>query len=257
MCPENPKEQPTRTRSRGLSIRSSFKLVLAISPWLLLLWCDYVAFTFPIKPDRYQHSFSEHLRDRGIAYLRLLRSPSKVSNLAMDAETVTQMIREPSEKYSVDPCLIESIVIYESDFNPNNISTTGGMGLMALMPVTAKKYRVEDPFDAASNIDGGTHLVRDLLETFKGDVNLTLASYNAGEHAVTRFHGVPPYRETTDYVKFVGEIYSLLKLRSEHVRNGKSQACWQMASVNLDPIAQSSGHKALPPLREVSNGHSY
>jgi hypothetical protein len=213
-----------RAAIRSLSVRTSFKLALVLLPWLMLIWQNYVAFYFPIKTDRYQHSFSEHLRDRGVAYLQLLRSPFKVTNLGMEAEAVAQIVRETSRKYNVDPCLIESIVIYESDFNPNNISTTGAMGLMALMPITTKQYGVPDPFNAASNVDGGTRLVRDLLETFNGDVDLTLAGYNAGDRAVRQFKGVPPYRETTDYVKFVGEIYELLKLRSEYITNGKSGA---------------------------------
>jgi soluble lytic murein transglycosylase-like protein len=152
----------------------------------------------------------------------------------MAAELVTQIVRDTSGKYNVDPCLIESIVIYESDLNPNNISTTGAMGLMALMPVTAKKYDLKDPFDPASNVDAGTRLVRDLLETFHGDVNLTLAAYNAGDDAVRRFKSVPLYRETIDYVKFVNEIYQHLKLRSEYMTYGKSSVIPPHATKTLD-----------------------
>jgi soluble lytic murein transglycosylase-like protein len=152
----------------------------------------------------------------------------------MAAELVTQIVRDTSGKYNVDPCLIESIVIYESDLNPNNISTTGAMGLMALMPVTAKKYGARDPFDPASNVDAGTRLVRDLLETFNGDVNLTLAAYNAGDDAVRRFKSVPLYRETIDYVKFVNEIYQHLKLRSEYMAYGKSSVIPSHATKTLD-----------------------
>jgi hypothetical protein len=199
------------------SVRRSFKLAFVLLPWLLLVEQDYVAFKFPIKPDRYQHSFLEHLRDRGIAYFRLLRSPDRVDNGGMAVEEVTGIVRETSRKYNVDPCLIESIVSYESAFNPNSISTTGAMGLMALMPITTKTYGVVDPFNALSNVDGGTRLVRDLLKAFNGNVNLTLAAYNAGDGAVKLSKGVPPYRETIDYVRFVGEIYTLLKRRSEYI----------------------------------------
>lgn len=205
------------TKTLSVHVQRSFKVAFVVLPWLVLLWQSYLTFKFPVKPDRYQHSFSEHVGDRLVAYALLLRSPFKVENLGMKAETVTQLIREKSLKYQVDPCLVESIAIYESDLNPNNISTTGAMGLMALMPINVKRYGVEDPFNAASNLDGGTRLVRDLFQMFNGNIDLTLAGYNAGDEAIRNFNGVPPYRETTDYVKIVGQIYGLLKLRSEYM----------------------------------------
>lgn len=220
----SPLSNASQIKTKHITIRSPLRVTLVLLPWLLLIWQNYLAFKFPVKPDRYQHAFVQHLGDRGIAYAQLLRSSFKFENEAMKAETVAQIVSEKSQKYNVDPCLIESIVIYESDFNPNNISTTGAMGLMALMPVTAKKYGVRDPFDPASNVDGGTRLLRDLLETFNGDIDLVLAAYNAGDRAVRELKGVPPYTETIDYVKFVGEIYHSLRLRSEYLANRKSRA---------------------------------
>jgi hypothetical protein len=209
---------------RNSVFRSLLWAVLMILPWLLLIWQSYIAFEFPVTTDRYQHSFFEHLVDRSVAYVRLLSSPVNIRNATMKSETVAEIVREKSQKYDVDPYLVESIVLYESNFNPNHISTTGAMGLMALMPITTKKYEVRDPFDPSSNIDGGTHLIRDLLDEFDGNIDLVLAAYNAGDLAVKRFRGIPPYTETTDYVKFVSEIYRLLELRSGHLITDQAEA---------------------------------
>ena len=209
---------------RNSVFRSLLCASLIVLPWLLLIWQSYIAFAFPITPDRYQHSFFEHLVDRSIAYVKLLNSPANIRNTTIKSETVAEIVREKSQKYDVDPYLVESIVIYESNFNPNHISTTGAMGLMALMPITTKKYGVRDPFDPSNNIDGGTHLIRDLLDEFDGNVDLVLAAYNAGDLAVKQFRGIPPYTETTEYVKFVGEIYCLIELRSEHLMTDRAEA---------------------------------
>jgi soluble lytic murein transglycosylase-like protein len=89
------------------------------------------------------------------------------------------------------------------------------MGLMALQPATAKRFGVTDPFDPQNNIDGGTRLILELLMQFQGNIALTVAGYNAGDIAVRKYNGVPPYRETTDYVKYVSRIYDACKRQGE------------------------------------------
>lgn len=190
-------------------------MVLVIAPpWMLLLVQSYLAYKFPIKMDRYGHPYSRHAWNRAVAFVHLFRSPFRAPNARMDVGAINQIIADTSAKYLVDACLIESIVAYESGFNPNTITTTGAMGLMALMPRTASKLHVQDPFDPLSNIDAGTRLLQELLRAFNGDVNLTLAGYNAGQGAVRKSKGVPRIRETSDYVAHVGHIYHLCTLHS-------------------------------------------
>lgn len=168
-------------------------------------------FKYPIKQDRYGHAFSRHFLDRATAYLLLLRSPLRTQNATVPLEVIQQMVTDTAAAHGVDPCLVSALVAFESAYNPNTITTTGAIGLMALQPTTAKMLRVADPFNPRRNIDGGTRLVKQLSEMFGGDVPLILAAYNAGPGAVRRYNGVPPFRETQDYVRHVGEIYRLCK----------------------------------------------
>jgi soluble lytic murein transglycosylase-like protein len=95
---------------------------------------------------------------------------------------------------------VEAIISVESDFDPLAVSRKGAMGLMQLMPQTADRYAVQNPFDPLQNIIGGIRYLRDLLHRFQGDLRWALAAYNAGETAVETHQGIPPYRETRDYV---------------------------------------------------------
>jgi soluble lytic murein transglycosylase-like protein len=110
-------------------------------------------------------------------------------------------------RHNVDPNLVRAVVKVESNFNSNAVSRTGAMGLMQLMPKTARELKVKNPFDAQQNVDAGVRHLKYLLENYNGDVNLTLAAYNAGEGAVRRSAGVPHYSETQDYVRKITRIY--------------------------------------------------
>jgi soluble lytic murein transglycosylase-like protein len=174
---------------------------------------SYVSFKYPIKQDRYRHHFFEHVLDRAAAYALLLRSSLRWHNAGMPVESIQQIVRDASEAYGVDACLVAAVVTFESGFNPNTVTTTGAMGLMALQPATARVLGVRDPFDPRQNVDGGTRMLQELLTAFNGDARLALAGYNAGPNAVRRYDGVPPFRETEDYVSHVGTIYDLCRAR--------------------------------------------
>jgi hypothetical protein len=105
--------------------------------------------------------------------------------------------------YQVNPDLVRAVMGVESEYDQWAVSSKGARGLMQLMPATARRLGVHDSFDARQNIFGGSQYLRILLDQFGGDVTLALAAYNAGENAVLRYGGVPPYRETRGYVQRV------------------------------------------------------
>jgi soluble lytic murein transglycosylase-like protein len=122
-------------------------------------------------------------------------------------EEIDAAIVMAAARHNVDPNLVRSVVKVESNFNSNAVSRKGAMGLMQLMPSTAKSLNVKNPFDPEQNVDAGVRHLKQLLENYGGDVNLTLAAYNAGSGAVARSAGVPHYAETQNYVRRITNLY--------------------------------------------------
>ena len=117
------------------------------------------------------------------------------------------LIREAARLYSLPEPFLRAVMRVESDFSPDVVSHAGAMGLMQLMPRTARSMGVQDPFNPRQNIMGGARFLRILANKFNGDLVLTVAAYNAGQGAVMRYRGVPPYRETRRYVQNVLRYY--------------------------------------------------
>ena len=119
-----------------------------------------------------------------------------------------KQIQAAAMAYNVDAGLIRAVISVESGYNPSAVSKGGAVGLMQLMPETAKRYKVTDRHDPAQNIRGGAQYLRDLLRMFNNDLHLTIAAYNAGEQAVMKYRNrIPPYRETLAYVPKVMKFY--------------------------------------------------
>jgi soluble lytic murein transglycosylase-like protein len=125
------------------------------------------------------------------------------SQPARPAVGLDNLVRQAGERHHVDPVLIQAVIRQESAYNPFAVSRKGALGLMQLMPFTAKRFGVKDVFDPAENVEGGVKYLRYLLDRYEGDHERTLAAYNAGEGAVDRYSGIPPYEETQDYVERV------------------------------------------------------
>jgi soluble lytic murein transglycosylase-like protein len=111
------------------------------------------------------------------------------------------LIREAAGRYKLDEDLIRAVIRAESSFDPLQVSPAGAKGLMQIMPILAKELNVRDPFDPRQNIMAGAKYLRRLLDAHSGNVSLALASYNAGPSTVARYKGMPPFRETRNYVK--------------------------------------------------------
>jgi soluble lytic murein transglycosylase-like protein len=125
----------------------------------------------------------------------------------MTPESVDKAIEAAAERHGVDPNLVRAVVKVESNFNPHAVSRKGAMGLMQLMPSTAKSLSVGNAFDPNQNVDAGVRHLKSLLDSYNGNVELSLAAYNAGQGAVSRNKGIPPYRETREYVKKITDLY--------------------------------------------------
>jgi len=134
---------------------------------------------------------------------RQLRTNFKLSACYRNPDEFEPIIKSLASEYGVDKSLVKAVIHAESGYNPNAVSSKGAQGLMQLMPKTAQGLKVSNSFDPKDNIRGGIRYLRFLLDTFKGDVTLALAAYNAGLSRVSQYGGVPPYAETRNYISKV------------------------------------------------------
>ncbi len=155
---------------------------------------------------------AEHGVAQALNLLRLMPDISANATLGCPGSATIQIAAPPrirdlvaktAQEIGIDAQLVTAVIAVESAFNPRAVSPKNAQGLMQLMPETALRFGVRDPFDERENVRGGATYLRDLLKRFKGDLTLALAAYNAGEGAIDAHGGVPPYQETLDYIKRV------------------------------------------------------
>ncbi|GHU40140.1 hypothetical protein FACS1894111_00280 [Clostridia bacterium] len=136
----------------------------------------------------------------GAAAVTASAAPSNFSSYLKTSASLEQIFSEASKTYGVPLNLIKAVAKAESDFNPNATSKSGAQGIMQLMPATARSLGVTDSYDPYQNIMGGTKYLAEMLSRYDGDTTLACAAYNAGSNAVKKYGGVPPYKETQNYV---------------------------------------------------------
>lgn len=142
-----------------------------------------------------------------IIVTKLLAPPSDLSSIPASRRDLESLVRRLAPEYGLDPNLVIAVIATESSFRVGAVSSRGATGLMQLVPETARRFGVENSHDPEQNLRGGMSYLRWLLSYFRGNIKLALAAYNAGERAVERYSGVPPYAETKGYVGKVMRIY--------------------------------------------------
>jgi soluble lytic murein transglycosylase-like protein len=163
-----------------------------------------------IKPDdaRYKRIIKSRETEPGFHFPSTAHPAGlALANTQLRTSAYDGLVRQAARAYQMDEALVRAVIHTESAFNPSAVSAKGASGLMQLMPDTASRYGVRDIFDPVENVYAGVHYLHDLKLMFNGNTQLAVAAYNAGENAVLRFGGVPPYPETINYVSRVTDLH--------------------------------------------------
>jgi len=198
------------------------------------------------------------LRHVGVGHVRLAMSRSEMAKVLRSPELLA-LVDSIATAEGIDPFLARAVIQAESAFYAKARSRTGALGLMQLMPATAHRFGVVDPFDPRQNITGGVKYLKWLSDTFKGDLPLVVAAYNAGESAVFKHGGIPPFAETRAYVPRVMQLYAKRLVQPDPKAAGsmallqKGRGGFQVDESSLPPgstlEADAGGGLARPPAR--------
>ena len=164
-----------------------------------------------VNANIYENDLTNDITTGGLNNATLLNAIREVNEAkedfskpkVADKSQILGMINKVARENGIDEKLVQALIKQESGFNPNAKSKAGAMGLMQLMPATAKAMGVKDPYNPTQNVEGGVKYLKSLLNKYNGNIILSLAAYNAGSGAVDKYDGVPPYKETQNYVKSI------------------------------------------------------
>jgi Transglycosylase SLT domain len=173
--------------------------------------------------------------------------PANPAPATQSRTQISDTVNAVSSNYHLDPDLVNSVIHAESAFNARAVSRKGAQGLMQLMPQTASKLGVENVFDPASNVDGGSRYLRELIERYHFDLVKALAAYNAGPERVEQYHGVPPYAETHAYVARIVSDYNRKKLAEQ-----KAAKTTHGQTTHKGPLRNAIASNQKPNLLNVS-----
>lgn len=179
-----------------------------------------------------------------------LVSGRNIAYAVTDPAAYDRLIRRTTTAHQMDFALVKAVMGVESAFNPHAVSHKGAQGLMQLMPETAQRYGVEDLFDPVQNVRAGVLYLKDLQKLFKNNTRLVLAAYNAGENAVLRYKGVPPYDETQDYVRKVMKLhrsYSAEQPTATRVADAAAPVPRKLIPADAVPVLPSTPPPAAVP----------
>jgi len=211
----------------GFSIRHEHRLVMGTTTRLYLAADDSSFTDVPTEEiTGYEKDLSLPVPPEPLA--RSVPLESSKSGSAKPAPPLNQVVDIASAQYHLDPDLVNSVIHAESGFNSHAVSPKGARGLMQLMPDTANHLGVNDVFDPQSNVTGGSRYLRELLERYNFDLVKALAAYNAGPERVEQYRGVPPFRETRNYVARIVHEYNTKKIAEEKAAKQKQVAAKQV-----------------------------
>jgi soluble lytic murein transglycosylase-like protein len=188
---------------------------------------------------------------------RTLSTTPAPASLTTPTVNVSDAVNAASDRYRIDPDLLNSVIRQESGFKVHAISPKGAQGLMQLMPQTASTLGVSNAFDPAANVDGGTKYLRELLERYNFDLIKALAAYNAGPHRVEQYGGVPPYLETRKYVASIVRDFNRKKIAQQKTTKAASAQNQPPQAAKPNGSSRKSGGStrtaAAPPVKRPSS----
>jgi len=224
--------------------------VLRVLPGLMALWLSAGAaradiFVYQL-PSGARIVTDHALNNRDYRLVRHSRSSKgagelvssrKIQYAVTDPNAYDRLIKRLAAANHLEPALVKAVMHVESAFNPHAVSNKGAQGLMQVMPETGERYGVRDLFDPVQNVRAGVLYLKDLQKMFKGNTKLVLAAYNAGENAVLRHRGIPPYNETQDYVRKVTKMHKVYAAAHKAEAERIAAASQPFKVATADPVA--------------------